>query len=171
MEKRYSALACLQLRNTSPCWSPGVWSDTHGTRKETVNLYAPLTLRFGLTHGRPCTQVWSGGRLAGPTPVRSDDAGHVCRTHALRSVYTRSGPAWTCIEDLRVRTNSVTARSARPPRSYTALAPSEVGVPPQERRGLCLSCVKRLTQGCGSTLEKSKTRLRLFSPANTPMER
>ena len=33
---------------------------------QTVNLYAPLTLRFGLTHGRPCPQVWSGGRLAGP---------------------------------------------------------------------------------------------------------
>jgi hypothetical protein len=90
----------------------------------------------------------------------------------MRLGRSRSGPAWTCIEDLRVRTSSVAARSARPPRSYRVRHRRlELRTPPQERRGLCLSCVKRLTQGCGSTLEKSKTRLRLFSPASTPLER
>ena len=33
---------------------------------QTFNLYALWTMRFGQTHGVPCPQVWSGGRLAGP---------------------------------------------------------------------------------------------------------
>ena len=40
--------------------------ERYARHTQTVNLYAPLTLRFGLTHGRPCLQVWSGRRLAGP---------------------------------------------------------------------------------------------------------
>jgi len=52
--------------------SPEAHADTacslerYARHTQTVNLYAPLTLRFGLTHDRPCSQVWSGGRLAGP---------------------------------------------------------------------------------------------------------
>ena len=35
------------------------WSlERYARHTQTVNLYAPLTLRFGLTHGRPCPQVW-----------------------------------------------------------------------------------------------------------------
>ena len=84
---------------------------------QTVNLYAPLTLRFGLTHDRPCVQVWSGGRLS---PVRGAGHVHVCRTHAFRSVQVGASMDLYryCIEDLRVHTSSVAARSARPPRSY-----------------------------------------------------
>ena len=49
-----------------------------------------------------------------------------------------SGPASTCIEDPRVRTGSVAARSARPPRSYRVRHRRlELWTPPQERRGLC----------------------------------
>ena len=58
---------------TSPCWSPAQFGANarHSTYAKTVNLYAPLTLRFDpalwadpwLAHGRPCPQVWSGGRL------------------------------------------------------------------------------------------------------------
>ena len=61
------------------------------------------------------------------------------RMHLGRS---RSGPrAWTCIDSkicLRVRTSSVAARSARPPRSYRVRHRRwELWLPPQERRGLC----------------------------------
>eukprot|EP00964_Phaeocystis_antarctica_P041683 scaffold23837_cov47-Phaeocystis_antarctica.AAC.2 len=35
-------------------------------RTQTFNLYALWTTRFGQTHGVPCPQVRSGGRLAGP---------------------------------------------------------------------------------------------------------
>ena len=112
----------------------GAIRTAQGTRKhtQTVNLYAPLTLRFGLTHGRPCPQVWSGGRLAGPR-CRS------CLPYACVYGRSRSGPAWTCIEDLRVRTSSVAARSsARPPRSYRVRHRIwELRLPPQERRELC----------------------------------
>ena len=56
----------------------------------------------------------------------------------MRLGRSRSGPAWTCIEDLRVRTRSVAARSARPPRSYRVRHRRlELWTPPQERRGLC----------------------------------
>ena len=56
----------------------------------------------------------------------------------MRLGRSRSGPAWTCIEDLRVRTSSVAARSARPPRSYRVRHRRlELWTPPQERRGLC----------------------------------
>jgi hypothetical protein len=79
---------------------------------QTANLYAPLTLRFGLTHGRQCPQVWSGRRLAGPSEMQV-----TCLPVRMRLGQSRSGPAWTCIEDLRVRTSSVAVRSARPPRS------------------------------------------------------
>ena len=40
--------------------------ERYARHTQTVNLYAPLTLRFGLTHGRPCPQVWSGRRLLSP---------------------------------------------------------------------------------------------------------
>ena len=33
---------------------------------QTVNLYAPLTVTFGLTHGRPLPQVRVGGQLDDP---------------------------------------------------------------------------------------------------------
>ena len=90
----------------------------------------------------------------------------------MRFGRSRSGPAWTCIEDLRVRTSSVAARSARPPRSYRVRHRRlELWTPPQELSRSDEGCVKRLTQGCGSTLEKSKTRLRLFSPASTLLDR
>jgi hypothetical protein len=104
---------------------------------QTVNLYAPLTLRFGLTHDRPCVQVWSGGRLS---PVRDAGHVHVCRTHAFRSVQVGASMDLYryCIEDLRVHTSSVAARSARPPRSYRVRHRRlELWTPPQERRGLC----------------------------------
>ena len=56
----------------------------------------------------------------------------------MRLGQSRSGPASTCIEDLRVRTSSVAARSTRPPRSYRVRHQSwELWLPPQERRGLC----------------------------------
>ena len=103
---------------------------------QTVNLYAPLTLRFGLTHDRPCVQVWSGGRLS---PVRDAGHVHVCRTHAFRSVQVGASMDLYryCIEDLRVHTSSVAARSARPPRSYRVRHRRlELWTPPQERRGL-----------------------------------
>ena len=56
----------------------------------------------------------------------------------MRLGQSRSGPASTCIEDLRVRTSSVAARSTRPPRSYRVRHQIwELWLPPQERRGLC----------------------------------
>ena len=108
------------------------WSlERYARHTQTVNLYAPLTLRFGLTHGRPCPQVWSGGRLAGPR-CRS------CLPYACVIGQSRSGPVRTCIEDMRMRTSSVAARSTRPPRSYRVRHQSwELWLPPQERRGLC----------------------------------
>jgi hypothetical protein len=100
---------------------------------------------------------------AGGSPVRDEGHVHVCRPHAFRSVGLGRGQHGLVSKisgrsDLRVRTSSVAARSARHPRSYRvrhrrsdwSCGPR----PPQERRGLCK---KRLTQGCGSTLEKSKT--------------
>ena len=39
--------------------------ERYARHTQTVNLYAPLTLPVGHTRGRPCPQVWSGGRLAG----------------------------------------------------------------------------------------------------------
>jgi hypothetical protein len=63
-----------------------------------------------------------------------------------------------------VRTSSVAARSARPPHAHnTACAIGGWSCGPRRRSDE--GCAKRLTQGCGSTLETSKTRLRLFSPA------
>ena len=98
---------------------------------QTVNLYAPLPLRFGPPHGRLCPQVWSGGRLAGPR-CRS------CLPYACVIGQSRSGPVRTCIEDMRMRTSSVAARSTRPPRSYRVRHQIwELWLPPQERRGLC----------------------------------
>ena len=56
----------------------------------------------------------------------------------MRLGRSRSGPAWTCIEDLRVRTRSVAARSARPPRSYRVRHRRlESWTSSQDRRGLC----------------------------------
>ena len=56
----------------------------------------------------------------------------------MRLGQSLSGPASTCIEDPRVRTSSVAARSARPPRSYRVRHRRlELWTPPQERRGLC----------------------------------
>jgi hypothetical protein len=90
----------------------------------------------------------------------------------MRLGRSRSGPAWTCIEDLRVRTSllaSCRAQRTACPRSYRVRHRRlELWTPPQERRGLCQAPDTRMS---GSTLEKSKTRLRLFSPASTPLER
>ena len=59
------ALTFFQFRKTSPCWSPAVGCDTHRTRKPSIcMLRCPCAL--DPPHGRPCPQVWSGGRLAGP---------------------------------------------------------------------------------------------------------
>ena len=56
----------------------------------------------------------------------------------MRLGQSRSGPASTCIEDPRVRTSSVAARSARPPRSYRVRHRRlELWTSSQERRGLC----------------------------------
>ena len=108
------------------------WSlEPFARHTQTVNLYAPLTLRFGQTHGVPCPQVWSGGRLAGPR-CRS------CLPYAKDLGRSRSGPVSTCIEDPRVRSSSVAARSARPPRSYRVRHRRlELWTSSQERRGLC----------------------------------
>jgi hypothetical protein len=63
----------------------------------------------------------------------------------MRLGRSRSGPAWTCTEDLRVRTRSVAARSARPPRSYRVRHRRlELWTPPQERRGLCQASDTRM---------------------------
>jgi len=54
-------LACLQLpiKNKSVLVpSPAVWCLRYARHTQTVNLYAPLPLRFGLTHG-----IW--GHLLG----------------------------------------------------------------------------------------------------------
>jgi hypothetical protein len=162
------ALTCLQPRKTSPCWSPAVWCDTHGTRKETVNLYAPLTPRFGLTVSPGVVDRVLRCDPAGGSPVR--DAGHVCRTHALGRSRSGAGQhGLVSFEDLRVRTSSVAARSARPPRSYRVRYRRLELCGPRRRSDE--GCVKRLAQGCSSTLEKSESRLRLFSPASTPLER
>ena len=65
---------------------PGVWSDTrtaHANRH--VCMHAPLILRFGLTHGKPCPQVWSapaGGCAARRSEMK---VSHVCRTRAFSS--------------------------------------------------------------------------------------
>ena len=105
--------------------------EQYARHTQTVNLYAPLTLRFGQTHGVPCPQVWSGGRLAGPR-CRS------CLPYAKDLGRSRSGPVSTCIEDPRVRSSSVAARSARPPRSYRVRHRRlELWTSSQERRGLC----------------------------------
>ena len=99
---------------------------------------------------------------AGGSPVR--DAGHVCRTHAFRLVTIRSSI------DLHRRSTRAHELSRRVQRTASTLiprAPSEVGVV-DPAAGLCQAPVKRLTQGCGSTLETSESRLRLCSPASTP---
>ena len=141
---------------------------------QTVNLYAPLTLRFGLTHGRPCPQVWSGRRLASPR-CRS------CLPIAVRMRLgrSRSGPAWTCIEDLRVRTGSVAARRADAP----SLPPTVSHARPRNkvndlnsRSGVLTAlwldsegadwCVGKLDtlpfQRCACQRKQRKSRLRVF---------
>ena len=40
--------------------------EQYARHTQTFNLYALWTMRFGQTHGLPCPQVRSGGRLAGP---------------------------------------------------------------------------------------------------------
>ena len=56
----------------------------------------------------------------------------------MRLGQSRSGPVRTCIEDMRMRTSSVAARSTRPPRSYRVRHQIwELWLPPQEQRGLC----------------------------------
>ena len=40
--------------------------EQYARHTQTFNLYALWTMRFGQTHGVPCPQVRSGGRLAGP---------------------------------------------------------------------------------------------------------
>ena len=62
----------------------------------------------------------------------------MCLPYAKDLGRSRSGPVSTCIEDPRVRTGSVAARSARPPRSYRVRHRRlELWTSSQERRGLC----------------------------------
>ena len=83
-------------------------------------------------HGRPCLSPGVVRRAARRSEMQ------VMFAVRMRLGRSRSGPAWTCIEDLRVRTRSVAARSARPPRSYRVRHRRlELWTPPQERRGLC----------------------------------
>jgi hypothetical protein len=128
-----------------PCLSPAPKNKSvlvacslvrYARHTQTVNLYAPLTLRFtcalfGLTHGRPCPQVWSGGRLAGPR-CRS------CLPYAC--VYVSLGRGQHGLVSRRSarahelsRRHGVAARSARPPRSYRMRHRRlELWTPPQE---------------------------------------
>jgi hypothetical protein len=84
---------------------------------------------------------------------------------------SRSGPAWTCIEDLRVRTSSaVAARSAH---TASTLIPrvrhqgwSWLWTPPQERRGLCQAPDTRMWLNARKV--EGETSSDLFSPASTP---
>ena len=72
--------------------------EQYARHTQTVNLYAPLTLRFGQAHG---------GWTVSPGPVHSGRlAGPRYRTCLpyVRLGRSRSGPASTCIEDPRVRT-------------------------------------------------------------------
>ena len=76
----------------------------------------------------------------------------------MRLGQSLSGPASTCIEDPRVRTSSVAARSARPPRSYRVRHRRlELWTPPQERRGLCQAPDTRIWLN-----QRSKSRRRDF---------
>ena len=57
------ASLALRCKSVLAAWS----LERYAWHTQTVNLHAPLTLRFGPPMvGRVCPQVWSGGRLAGP---------------------------------------------------------------------------------------------------------
>ena len=110
---RYGIHPCAPL--APRCKSELVaWSlEPFARHTQTVNLYAPLTLPVGQARGKHYPQVWSGGRLVGPRYTPS--LPYACMLFA----HSMSSQRLVCaIEDPRVRTGSVAARSARPPRSY-----------------------------------------------------
>eukprot|EP00964_Phaeocystis_antarctica_P011159 scaffold6137_cov35-Phaeocystis_antarctica.AAC.2 len=61
-------ISTLQLRKTSPSWSPAVWSSTHGIRKPSICMLCGPT-HFGQTHGVQPYHVPMSGP-AGGSPVR-----------------------------------------------------------------------------------------------------
>jgi hypothetical protein len=99
----------------------------YARQTQTVNLYAPLTLRFGLTHAGVVRWAARRSEMQVMFAVR------------VRLVRSSLGPASTCIEDLRERTSSVAARSARPQKSSYRVRHRrlESWTSSQERRGLC----------------------------------
>ena len=122
----------MQLRKTSPCWSPAVWCDAHGIRKPSICM-----LRCPCALDPPMVGCVPRCGPAGGSPGRRSEM-QVMFAVRMRLGQSRSGPASTCIEDLRVRTSSVAARSTRPPRSYRVRHRIwELRLPPQERRELC----------------------------------
>merc|ERR1719272_1117389 len=85
---------------------------------QTFNLYALWTMRFGQTHGVPCPQVRSGGRLAGPrwlvskTPARKSLA---TTLRKRRSVIARARMSLDPTVTLsRCRLTSSSGKLARP---------------------------------------------------------
>ena len=143
--------------------------EQYARHTQTVNLYAPLTLRFGQAHG---------GWTVSPGPVHSGRlAGPRYRTCLpyVRLGRSRSGPASTCIEDPRVRSSSVATRSARPPRSYRVRHRRlELWTSSQERRGLCQAPDTRMW--LNARKRRRRETLPQFSPASgkhsaAPMKR
>ena len=130
---RYGIHPCAPL--APRCKSELVaWSlEPFARHTQTVNLYAPLTLPVGQARGKHYPQVWSGGRLVGPrTEVHTIFA---VRVLVVRTQHELSA---SCIEPSGMRTGSVAARSARPPRSYRVRHRRlELWTSSQERRGLC----------------------------------
>ena len=158
---RYGIHPCAPL--APRCKSELVaWSlEPFARHTQTVNLYAPLTLPVGQARGKHYPQVWSGGRLVGPRYTPSLPYACMLFAHSMSSQRLVSN-LWAC-------GRAQSPRAAHGLYAHTACAIGGWSRGP--RRNSDEGCVKRLTQGCGSTLEKSKPRLRLFSPASTPLER
>jgi hypothetical protein len=147
---------------------PGVWSDTrtaHANRH--VCMHAPLILRFGLTHGKPCPQVTGVVRRA----ARRSEM-KVMFAVRVRLVRSSLGPASTCIEDLRERTGSAASCSARPQQSYRVRHRRlESWTSSQERRGLCqapdttsASRAQKVEDGTSSLFARKHTARKLEGP-------
>ena len=101
--------------------------EQYARHTQTFNLYALWTMRFGQTHGVPCPQVRSGGRLAGPR-CRS------CLPYAKDLGRSRSGRH-------RLASNICASARAAAPRAAHGLnthAKSAIG---QERLGGKVPCL------------------------------
>ena len=109
--------------------------EQYARHTQTFNLYALWTMRFGQTHGVPCPQVRSGGRLAGPR-CRS------CLPYAKDLGRSRSGRH-------RLASNICASARAAAPRAAHGLnthAKSAIGQwMCGPRRGSDEGCVKSLT--------------------------